>query len=366
MSLLAERPRLAGSSVGVVGAGVFGVTTALELAACGADVTLYERRANILEGATARSFFRLHRGYHYPRDKHTARQARRGYASFLEVYGGALTAPVTHHYALSATGSRTGVEEFRQHCEEVGLAARPVRPRYLVARSVRACFEVDEAYYDAHRLRAIAWDRLRCSPVRVELGWTAGAGHLPGRHDVVVVAAYGSLNRVLRELGHEPMPLRHEICEVPVVRVPGLHGCSLVVVDGPFVSIAPYGPGAHILYDVVNSVHRRAIGHGPPGRSGYGRELDGPPLTRSAATRLEPILATARRFLAPLDDVRHLGSLFSERVVLPEVADTDARPTVVRWVAPGVISVLSGKVSTAVDAARAVSDEIGTHLQAGP
>lgn len=366
MSLGTGHPRTGGAtSVGVVGAGVFGVTAALELAARGIAVTLYERRADILEGATARNFFRLHRGYHYPRDRHTGRQTRDGYTSFEQVFAAALTAPVTHHYAIAAAGSLTGVDQFKQHCDEVGLAVRPVRPPYLVPRSVEACFEVDEAYYDARRLRAIAWERLRRSSARVELSWSAVAAGLEKRHDVVVVAAYGSLNRVLRELGQEPLPLRHEICEVPVVHAPGLHGCSLVVLDGPFISVAPYGSSAHILYDVANSVHRRATGARSPTLAGYNAELDGPPLAQSARTRLDPVLAAARRFIRPLDDVVHLGSLFSERVVLPDVAGTDARPTVVRWAAPGVVAVLSGKVSTAVDAARTVAREIGERLQSG-
>jgi len=87
---------LSGASVGVIGAGIFGVTAALELDAAGADVTLYEQRPDILTGTTARNFFRLHRGYHYPRDPQTARQARDGYSSFTSMFAGAVTRHLPH------------------------------------------------------------------------------------------------------------------------------------------------------------------------------------------------------------------------------------------------------------------------------
>lgn len=362
MTLLSPSLRRAGASAGVIGAGIFGISIALELSRLGIGVTLYESRPDILQGATARNFFRLHRGYHYPRDADTARQARDGYESFARVFADALAPPVTHHYAVAASGSLTGVDEFRRHCDELGIRARPVRPRFLVPQSVHACFEVDESYYDVQRLRRIAWERLNASGVRVRLGSADGGRTVAGAHDVVVVAAYGAVNGVLGDLGHPPIELQYEVCEVPVVRAPRLARCSLVVMDGPFVSVGPYGDREHVLYDVVHSVHRREVGRVAPARADFARELDGAPGSRPATTRFPAILDSTRRFLA-LQEVTHVGSLFSERVVLPGVHATDARPTLVQWVAPDVMSVLSGKVTTCVDAAHAVAETVGTRLQ---
>jgi hypothetical protein len=357
------------ASIGVIGAGIFGVTTAAELADSGFAVTLYEKREDILTGTTARNFFRVHRGYHYPRDLSTARDARDGYASFSQIFSDALTAPIPHHYAIAAAGSRTTVEHFEQHCHQLGLRARRVRLPNLVPGSVEACFEVDEAYYDAAWLRKLAWERLLSVGVHVELQSARSPRDIARAHDFVVVAAYGSLNEILVALECGPLELQYELCEVPVVYTPELRRCSVVVLDGPFVSVAPYGDAYHVLYDVVNSVHTRFVGHASPGPQGFARQLDGPLIATSAATRFSSIHASARRFFKPLENAVHVGSLFAERVIIPGLEGTDARPTLVQWVTPQVISVLSGKVSTSIDAGRTVARSIASRLgyePAGP
>jgi glycine/D-amino acid oxidase-like deaminating enzyme len=124
-------PELAGrnnGSVGIIGAGIFGVTAALELSTLRVAVTLYEKRADILSGSTARNCFRLHRGYHYPRDPSTAQQARDGYVSFSRIFAEALVATTPHHYAIAA-GQLPGVDavvadiahESGELAERVGL-----------------------------------------------------------------------------------------------------------------------------------------------------------------------------------------------------------------------------------------------------
>jgi hypothetical protein len=349
-------------SVGIIGAGIFGVSAALELSGLRVAVTLYEKRADILSGSTARNFFRLHRGYHYPRDPSTAQQARDGYVSFSRIFAEALVPTTSHHYAIAAAGSRTTAEQFQQHCDQLGLRARPVRLPTLVPDSVEACFEVDESYYDAVRLKRLSWERLVRSHVQVELSCTRNAHAIGQAHDVVVVTAYGSLNQVLVELDCPTVELQYEVCEVPLIHAPRLHRCSVVVMDGPFMSVAPYGTGLHLLYDVVHSVHTRTVGHASPDLRGYAHQLGGPPVSFPASTRFASILSSTQRFLTPLADVRHVGSLFAERVVLPGVCETDARPTEVRWVTARVISVLSGKVSASIDAGRTVAGAIAEKL----
>jgi hypothetical protein len=161
------------------------------------------------------------------------------------------------------------------------------------------------------------------------------------------------------------MRLQYELCEVPVVHTPDLDRLSLVVLDGPFVSIAPYGKGRHILSDVVHSVHTRSVGHERPDFTNF--DMEGTWSSgMSAGTRFGPILSSARRFVESLGSVVHLGSLVAERVVLPGVDQTDARPTVASWASPNVISILSGKVSTSVDTGRLVARAIASRVGDDP
>jgi glycine/D-amino acid oxidase-like deaminating enzyme len=349
-----------GASVGIVGAGIFGVTAAWELAAAGHAVTLYEQRDDILSGATSHNFFRVHRGYHYPRDIPTAVDARDGYDSFSQVFLAAFTAQVPHHYAIAVTDSLTTVEQFEQHCRQVGLRARRTHLPELVPGSVAACYEVDEAFYDTTLLRKVAWELLLSARVRVELRSGYTARDIANAHDFVVVATYGSLNEILPALGCAPIDLQYELCEVPIVHTPDLDRLSLVVMDGPFSSIAPYGNNCHVLADVVHSVHVRSVGRMNPGFRDYPRGLVSARALPPRMSRIAPILASTRRFLASLEGAVHVGSHFAVRVVVPGLDSTDARQTVVRWASPRVMSILSGKVSTSVDTARLVAREIAS------
>lgn len=355
-----RRPVRSRASVGVVGGGIFGVTAAWELAAAGFAVTLYEKRGNILSGTTSHNFFRVHRGYHYPRDEPTALAARAGFDSFAQVFSGAFTSQVPHHYAIAEADSLTNVEQFQRHCRQVGLRASRKDMPELVADSVAACFEVDEAYYEATLLRKVAWERLRSTGVQVKLASNQTGVEIARANDFIVVAAYASQNEILLHLGCPPIPLQYELCEVPVVHTPDLEQLSLVVLDGPFVSIAPFGTNCHALYDVVHSVHARSVGLTSPGFREYPRGLVKAPALPLRLSRFPETLATTRQFIAQLGSAVHIGSHFAERVVIPGLEGTDARPSMVQWASPRVISILSGKVTTSVDSARHVVREIAS------
>lgn len=340
------------SSVAVVGAGIFGVTAALELRRLGFAVTLYESRSAILDGATARSLFRIHRGFHYPRDEPTARQARDGYDSFLSTYSAAVRSTVAHYYAIPEGGSRTSAQGFQSHCQRLGLRAEPVELPPFITSAIAACWQVDEPYFDPRALRRMALDLLQKAGVDLVLHSCASADSIASQHDYVVLAVYSATNRLLAELGCQPVLLQYELCEVPVIHSPRMRDCSVVVMDGPFVSVAPYGEDCHLLYDVRHSVHSRVIGVENPEFPRFAEQLAGQPVSGTPVTKFSKILASAKRFVSSLDEVSHLGSLFSVRVVPPGAGRTDARPTAVRWVSPRVIMILSGKMSVCVDAAQ--------------
>jgi dTDP-glucose 4,6-dehydratase len=349
-------------SVGIIGAGIFGVTAALELSNNGIAVTLYEKHADILDGTTSRNFFRLHRGYHYPRDLNTARQARDGYESFSRIFAEALVPSFPHYYAIAAEESLVTAEQFQEHCDQLGLRAYPVELSVFVPGSTKACFEVDESYYDASELKRLSWKRLITSHVQVELNCMRQMRVISQAHDIVIVTAYASLNQVLDELSCPLLELQYEVCETPIIHAPSLHRCSITVIDGPFVSIASYGTGLHVLYDVIHSVHTQTVGYDNLDSRSYACQFDGPLVSHPVYTKFDPILSSAQRFVAPLENVNHVGSLIAERIVLPHADETDARPTEIWWVAPRVIAVLSGKVCVAIDAARTITRMIAGEL----
>lgn len=325
--------------VAVVGGGVFGATTAVDLARAGADVDLYEAQSDLLLGATARCQARLHSGYHYPRSDTTAAAARDAAPEFEARYPQAIRRAAQHY--VIARDSRVSAEQYLAFCDRLGLPYEIVEPPQV--HNAQLCVRVPEAFVDVDILRRTLRRDLAMAGVDV-LYATPGGAPMPG-YDLTVMATYG----------HPwSSPLRYELCEVALVEVARYEGFSFVVLDGDHVSLDPYGR-VHMLYDVVNSVH--AVGAIP---DEYQQLLERWGPTRTPLSRWETMLKTAGQHLRGLEPggqgvaIYH-GSLFAIRAVLPDVDRTDERPTLVQHNG-NVISVLSGKICTAVAAARSVTE----------
>lgn len=320
--------------VAVVGGGVYGCVIAIDLARAGATVDLYEARHDILEGATARCQARLHSGYHYPRSDSTAESARDAAPRFAARFPEAIRT-AEHHYVI-AEDSKVSGSQYLAFLDRLRLPYEVVSPPQV--HHAQVCVRVPEALVDVDVLRRLLRRDLALAGVTVHLG---ASGYEP--RDLTVMATYGR---------PWPASLRYEVCEVALVEVPRYAGMSVVVLDGDHVSLDPRGR-AHMLYDVVNSVH--AVGEVP---DAYRPLLDAWGPVRTPLSAVERMLKTAGRHLRGLDPagqgvvIQH-GSWFSLRAVLPDVDATDERPTLVERHGD-VVWVLPGKICTSLDAARRV------------
>ena len=330
--------------VAVVGGGVFGATAAVDLAGAGATVDLFEARGGLLEGATGRCQARLHRGYHYPRSDTTAAAARDAAVAFEARYPQAVVR-TGHHYAI-APGSLTSPGDYLAFCDRLGLPYEVVdNPPQL--HTADLCVRVPEALVDVPVLARLLRRDLAAAGVTLHLGTQVDPERLD--HDLVVAATYGQ---------PWPRPLRYEVCEVALVELGRHAGDSFVVMDGPFVSLDPHGR-LYALYDVDHSVHHANVGLAPEVPSGYAPLLRRPAVATSLSN-VDAMRKSASRFLRFLDpagqglSIYH-GSMFSVRAVLPDVDATDERPTLVERDG-NLIRILSGKICTAVTAAKTVTD----------
>lgn len=315
--------------VAVVGGGLFGATTAVELAQTGFDVTLYERHPSLLMGATRANQGRIHRGYHYPRDPQAgelSRHADRFAARFP-------TAVVrgNHHRYLIAADSKVDADAYRAFCGSAGLRWEPSTSPLVQDGAVTASVRAPEAFLDVDKARLVLRHELLDACVRVLVGVReADIDALAGHYDAVIDATYGR---------YWPEPLRYEVCETVLVELgPAFRGQSFVVMDGDYISLDPH-KRLHMLYDVRHSVH--AVNDVPA----YLEPLLDRGLVYTVHSHMDAMLDTARRFLRGLDGAVYRGSLFTVRAVLPDDG-TDARPTLVR-VDGNIIRILAGKLCTA-------------------
>lgn len=340
-------------TVAVVGGGIFGVTAAVDLARAGYPVDLYERREDLLLAASGINQYRLHRGYHYPRSDETARTCRDSERLFQERYPAAVVAAEEQYYAISARDSRTSADDYLAFCRRLGLEHEEERPAVLRPDSVDLVIRAREHLFDPDVLRRLAWEDLLGAGVRVHLGVTADRDLLAGA-DLAVIATYAAINDLLDDVPEARRTYQFEVCEKPVVRLPaGYRGKGLVVMDGPFMCFDPLaGSDRFVLGNVVHAIHRTTVGPEAEVPPELAPLLDRGVVPEPSVTAIDRFLEAGSEFFEGFEQAEHVGSMYTLRVVLPNVDGTDERPTLVRRIDDRRVTLFSGKIDTCVAAAR--------------
>ena len=356
-----KRPRVA-----VVGGGIFGATCALELSRI-ADVTLFERHAELLTETSFTNQRRHHSGFHYPRSYDTIVEIGAARQAFEDEYGDAIDRRFRAYYCASATGVEIPAERYLAACQSNHLSFAIVDPPAGVidASAVSLCLETDEAVYDMGRLRQLVTERLtRNRRVRCRLHTTVEAGVITSdgakrlrvsgpdgtreeSFDYLVNATYASRNLVARWFGFPIEPLRFDLYELLLLRLPAAQIC-LTVLDGPFTSLIGTGrENLFLLSHIHDSVSRSVIPD------------DGmPPQWSDLVSNRANMLRHSERYFPILSQASDVQSWWVTRAVNAFARDFDARPTVITDHGFGCWSVLGGKIVTSVVNARDIAREI--------
>lgn len=361
--------------VGVIGGGIFGATSAIVLGEQ-ADVTLFERHDRLLAEASRANQYRHHMGYHYPRSAETIREVRAARAGFDALYGEAVV-ETPSYYAIARDGSRTSAEEFLRMCDAHGLPYEVAWPdrALLDPAGVSLCVRTPEPVYEYDVLCTIVDRETRRVPrIAVRLGHRvvaarrrAGGGAVltveqGGRRsdeafDVVINATYANYNAFCRWMGFPARPLQLNMKELIVLRLPDAARAAVTVMDGPFATLVPTGRGdRYTLGDVPLSVHESVVVQGDEAAPEDRRH--------APATRWPAMQARCAQWMPALRDGIYLESMFVTLPIQPQSGATDARPTDVTAHGDGCWSILSGKVITAVDAAKAIAAALETSVSA--
>jgi glycine/D-amino acid oxidase-like deaminating enzyme len=344
--------------IGVVGGGIFGVTAAVVLGRSRHSVTLFEEREELLRAASGVNQLRLHAGYHYPRSMETALASRDAVETFRAMYPAAVVGGEEHYYAIARRGSLTDGGGFLRFLDALGLEHRRAEPPFLRAESVDLCVAVPESLIDPAALLEQARSYLRDAGVRVLLRTRASAKLLE-RFDLIVLATYASLNELVGELGGTPQLYQFEVVEKLVVRPPeSLRDRSIVVLDGPFMCIDPYGrrSGLSLMGHVVHAIHHANVGAAPEIPRDVEPFLNRGPVGPAKPTAFRRFVDAAVEFIPDVARLEHVASMYTVRTVLPGLDETDARPTLVARHGERVIALFSGKIGTCVRAAEEVAE----------
>ena len=275
----------------VIGAGIHGLTFAIELAKRGVKVTILEKQTNFLLGASSGTHNRAHLGYHYPRSLVTAKECLDGYRYFIENYPQALYCPEKSYY-LVENSSLVNTHEYKEFCLQANLDFQMEWPdeSFVIKDSLQSSFMVKEPCFNLGILKDYFANEIIRLGISINFGFmlknvkimspreleiTNQRGErMSFKSDIVINATYTATNNIQKVFGcSEKLTKYHYHLTEVVVAESDMNIPALTVMDGPFVTILPYArndilPYArndsttrkYLIYDVKNSVVNKKTG----------------------------------------------------------------------------------------------------------
>ena len=342
-------------NIAIVGGGVFGTTIAWKLSEAGNAVDLFEKNDDIFKCASGINQYRIHKGYHYPRSVETVLSCIEGEKKFSNIYGGAVLKNNRHYYCISKNDSLTSNIEFEKLCNDNGLELKISTPDIINKESILESYEVNESLFDPIKLKKIIKEKLEKHKVNINLNREVNRSDLED-FGTVVIATYSNNNHFFEKDILVKKTFQFELCEKIVVKLPAqFNNLSVVVIDGPFMCIDPYGEtGYHVMGNVVHAIHDSSIGNDYKIPDKYLRLVNNGIIRNPSITNFKNFIKSASNYFNFLKDAIQIGSMFTTRVVYPYRDHDDARPTVVEKIDDKYITVFSGKIPTCINAAEEV------------
>ncbi|MEK6983795.1 MAG: FAD-dependent oxidoreductase [Nanoarchaeota archaeon] len=342
--------------IAVVGGGIFGVSAAWTLAKNNHSVDLYEKEKDILLAASGINQYRIHRGYHYPRSKETALLSIEGEKSFAREYSDALLGNnVVHYYSIAKEGSLVTADQCLKFWDECKLKYEEADIGIINKEKIALTVKVEEDIFDPAALKEICWNKLKKYNVNVHLKTEANEDELK-RYDLAVIATYSMNNSLLSHYPEAQKDYQFELCEKPVLKLPKqFNNKSIVVIDGPFTCIAPFGrTGFFVMGHVVHAIHSSNTGKLPLVPKKFKELLNNGVIKNPKITNIKKFIEAGSEFIPDVKYAEHIGSMFTVRTVPPYREYDDARPTLVERISQNMVVVFSGKIGTCIDAAEQV------------
>lgn len=337
--------------VAVAGAGIYGATIAIRLAEQGHNVQLFDP-LGVMRAASVINQYRIHSGYHYPRSPETITETLEARAEFTAAFEPAIVRNSQHYYAIPYEGSQTPPELFEKVMAQYKLVCKSCRPEWMNFGFIDQCYEVDEQIYDPDVLRDVVTSRI--AVLGIPFVQRAFTPEMRRDYDFVVWATYGlGPSRGLFKIA------KYQVAEKILIELPQiLRHISLVVVDGPFTAFDPYGSSERSLFgSAKNTNHWTTTDPREPIPEQYAKLLNGPGFEPITFSRFDAMRTDSALAVPVSKDAVYVGSRFTIRVVENNPAQ-DRRTLYMQEPAPCELHIFSGKVVSAVKAARLVCERI--------
>lgn len=336
--------------IAVVGAGLFGCVSALELSKKN-DVDLFETKGDIMQCASGINQWRLHGGYHYPRSPDTMSEIQSSIIGFKEYFGKDIFLNTKNFYAIAKQHSKTSAKQFENFCKTFYLGLNRKKLDFLDYGHINESYEVQEQIIHPTKLKQVIKDRLQQSKVTLHLSSTTSYQSLKSNYDLVVLCTYGHDHLFTDR--QVVSVYKYQVVEKLLVSNQYIDPTtSLVVIDGPFFSIDPYADsGQFLLSHVKHAVHSENIGMSPNVPYHLQKHLHTGLSQNVVLSNQSKMINDASKFFPAIKNSTCHGSYFVTRCVRPNVEETDERTSSLNFISDKVVTIHSGKLVSCVNIA---------------
>ncbi|KKK39869.1 amino acid oxidase [Mesobacillus campisalis] len=359
----------------IFGSGIFGMYAALLLAKKNHHVALIDIEDSPFKRASYINQARIHKGYHYPRSISTAIRSSLNYQRFCNDFSFAINNKFSKIYGISEADSLVSPTQFEKFCDYIDIPLKSIKPEiYFNKKRVEAAFETEEFSFDSAKIRDWFIEELK-QIKHVSLLWGLNlieAEVVNSRYKLsfnddlsittpaVLNATYASTNSILDKFNLSFIPLKYELCEMILVQPNQfLENVGLTIMDGPFLSVMPFGlTGFHSLSSVKYTPHCPSNEPLPTFKCQDFREDCTPAdLKNCNDCPVRPLSSwpymkqQANNYFNEHVDFTFVKPLFAIKTIISSSEIDDARPTLfqIHSESPFVMTILSGKVNTIYD-----------------
>jgi hypothetical protein len=352
--------------IAVIGAGIFGVTIALELSKDHA-VTLIDMNSDILQNASKVNHSRLHYGFHYPRSRATAVQCLEGYAMFYDYFKDAITHEFKNYYMIEKN-SKVCSDNYEQFCYDMHLRYKNQYPKLDIDfGNIESSYIVDEPIFDYDLIKSRLDSELRRSTIKIILNKKILNKKDLEDYHVIINTTYFNTNKIKKIFDLPQTKLRFQTVIIPIFKY-NHKKIGLTIMDGKYCSIMPKGfnPNTFLLYHAKESVIYETESEVIPKVWYYGKELIKISFLREnvydkiiVKHHIDTIVSESQkyfRFLKNCEFVDYWQTVRAlpinnddERLSIFEISEQKNQK---------IISVLSGKISTCILIAKNINKVI--------
>lgn len=359
----------------ILGAGLYGLYSALFSAQRGQKVVVFEYDKAAFSRATYINQARVHNGYHYPRSFSTAVGSKKYFEKFNKDFGFCVKKDFDKIYATSFKFSWTNSKQFEDFCRAAEIPCEEISStKYFQKGACDGVFKTEEYTYDALLLKDFFLTQLKkldtCEIIyEAKIKEVIRSSHTYTLHlhgggswetGFVLNTTYGSVNQILNLFGFTPFKIKYEICEIALCKVSdNIKNVGITLMDGPFFSLMPFGKsGYHSLTSVSFTPHRTS--HSDfPSFSCQDEKVKCDPnqlencnfCVNRPTSSWSSMKQLAMKYLNTNISLQYHKSMYAIKPILVTSEIDDSRPTIIKQFSdsPDFFAVLSGKINTVYD-----------------